>query len=93
MRYEIRTYPIAAGVRVSYIERMTNPGDDLLTLREVCSFFGGTETPLDSSTIYRWIRKGVIPPAIRMSAKHMRWKRSDLQKALDAMPRNRGGDA
>lgn len=76
-------------MRVSYSGGMTNPGDDLLTLREVCGFFGGAGKPLDSSTIYRWIRQGVIPPAIRMSAKHMRWKRSELQAALDAMPRNK----
>lgn len=80
-------------MRIAYLWRMANPGDDLLTLREVCAFFGGTNTPLDSSTIYRWIRKGVIPSGIRMSAKHMRWKRSELQAALDAMPRNRRGGA
>lgn len=69
---------------------MSDPNtDNLLSLREVCRFFGGAETPVDSSTIYRWIRQGKVPPAIRMSAKLMRWKRSDLEKALDAMPRNK----
>lgn len=64
---------------------MSDTGDDMLTIREVCHFFGGKERPLDQSTIYRWVRQGKIPPAIRMGddSTTLRWKRSDLQKALD----------
>lgn len=59
--------------------------DEMLGIREVCQFFGGAERPLDQSTIYRWVRLGKIPPAVRMSANTLRWRRSDCQKALDVM--------
>lgn len=63
---------------------MTDSVDDLLTIREVCSFFGGTK-PLDQSTIYRWVRQGRLPKAIRVGPLILRWRRSEIQQALDTM--------
>lgn len=59
--------------------------NDLLTIHEVCEFFGGSGKPLDPSTIYRWVRLKKIPPPIRMTALTQRWRLSDCQLALDAM--------
>lgn len=64
---------------------MTDAPDEMLNIREVCHFFGGNDRPLDQSTIYRWVRTGKLAPAIRMGTLTMRWRRSDCQKALDAM--------
>lgn len=65
---------------------MSNPiGDDLMTIREVCQFFGTTDRALDQSTIYRWIRRGTIPRPIRLSAGMQRWRRADIQKVWDDM--------
>lgn len=72
---------------------MSESGNDMLSIREVCYFFGGKERPLDQSTIYRWVRTGKLPPAVRMGPLTLRWKRSDCQKALDAMAQASGGGA
>lgn len=64
---------------------MTEPAEEMLGIREVCRFFGGKERPLDQSTIYRWVRMGKLPPAVRMGPLTLRWRRSELQKVLDAM--------
>lgn len=60
------------------------PQDDLLTVREVARFFGGSGKPLDKSTIYRWVRENRLPQPIRISRNALRWKRSELQAILDA---------
>lgn len=64
---------------------MNEAGDDMLSIREVCRFFGGQERPLDQSTIYRWVRAGKLPKAVRMGPLTLRWRKSDCQKALNAM--------
>jgi predicted DNA-binding transcriptional regulator AlpA len=56
----------------------TQPRDELLCLKEVCAFFGG----LDPSTIYRNVRRGVIPAPIRVTANTSRWLRSECEAAL-----------
>lgn len=56
-------------------------------IREVCRFFGGGERPLDQSTIYRWVRAGKLPPAVRMGPLTLRWRRADCQRTLDEMER------
>lgn len=59
--------------------------DDLLTMRDVCRFFGGSNKPVDRSTIYRWIQQGKLAPSIHMTSKTQRWRLSDCQRALDVM--------
>lgn len=72
---------------------MSDPGEEMLSIREVCYFFGGKERPLDQSTIYRWVREGKLPGAVRMGTLTRRWKRSDCQKTMDAMAQASGGGA
>jgi len=64
---------------------MSEQIEEMLSIREVCRFFGGREKPLDQSTIYRWIQRGILPRAVRMGSRTMRWKRSDCQSLLDKM--------
>lgn len=64
---------------------MSEPGEEMLSIREVCRFFGGAERPLDQSTIYRWVRAGKLPRPVRMGPLTLRWRRSDCQQALDTM--------
>jgi hypothetical protein len=54
--------------------------DDLKDIRFVRGFFGGSDTPLDASTVYRWIKRGVIPPPESMG-KISRWRYSKLREA------------
>jgi hypothetical protein len=54
--------------------------DDLKDIRFVRGFFGGRDTPLDSSTVYRWIGRGLIPPPEEMG-KISRWRLSKLREA------------
>jgi predicted DNA-binding transcriptional regulator AlpA len=59
----------------------TQPRDELLCLKEVCAFFGG----LDPSTIYRNVRRRVIPAPIHVGPNSSRWLRSECEAALAAM--------
>jgi predicted DNA-binding transcriptional regulator AlpA len=61
--------------------------DEMLTLKDLCRFIGGKTTPVDKSSIYRWMREGKIPPPIILGPATQRWRRSEVEKALDALPR------
>lgn len=63
---------------------MTVEADDLLTTKQVQSFFGGAK-PICHSTLTRWVRIGKLAPPIRMSPTLIRWRRSDCERALEAM--------
>lgn len=59
--------------------------DTLLTIKEVCAFFGGPGQPVHKASIYNWIKEGRVPPPVRIGAKISRWRKSECQEALDAM--------
>jgi predicted DNA-binding transcriptional regulator AlpA len=42
--------------------------DDLLDIRAICRLAGGKEHPLNPSTIYRGIRKGIFPAPLKIGA-------------------------
>jgi predicted DNA-binding transcriptional regulator AlpA len=52
----------------------------LLTKGEVCLLFGR----INSSTLYRQIKKGLIPPPIKVGGSS-RWLKSECQAALEQM--------
>jgi predicted DNA-binding transcriptional regulator AlpA len=54
---------------------------ELLTLREVCAFFGGSR-PLHPSTAWRWVKSGQLPKPIKVGRGTARWLRSELDAAL-----------
>jgi predicted DNA-binding transcriptional regulator AlpA len=60
---------------------------DLLDRRAVCVLFGGNR-PLDASTLYRGIRKGLFPEPIKVGGSS-RWLRSGCDAALEAMVEGR----
>jgi len=66
------------------MSKSTDMGE-MLTIREVCRFFGGDGTPLHKSTIYHWIANGKLAPPVRMGVRLRRWRRADCQKLLDQM--------
>lgn len=66
------------------------PPADMLSIREVCHFFGGNQKPLDQSTIYRWVRLGKLPKPVRMSGTLLRWRRADLLAVMADMERASG---
>ncbi|HEY4355995.1 MAG TPA: AlpA family phage regulatory protein [Acidobacteriaceae bacterium] len=64
---------------------MTDAAEDQMNLQQVCRFFGGKETPVDRSTIYRWVKAGRIPSPTRVGPKMSRWSRAECNEALQAM--------
>jgi predicted DNA-binding transcriptional regulator AlpA len=56
----------------------------LLDLKEACRFFGGTR-PIHAATLYRGIRFGRYPGAIKVGPGSSRWLRSECESALQAM--------
>jgi predicted DNA-binding transcriptional regulator AlpA len=63
--------------------------DNLLTMKEVCAFFGGKTSPIDRSTLYRGIKKGRFPHPIKIGLNTSRWRRADCERALQRMAEGR----
>jgi predicted DNA-binding transcriptional regulator AlpA len=57
--------------------------ETLLDRREVCRYFGGSR-PLNPSTLYRAIRKGLVPKPVKVGGSS-RWLREECQSALEAL--------
>jgi predicted DNA-binding transcriptional regulator AlpA len=55
----------------------------LLDRRTLCALLGGSR-PLNPATIYRLIKKGVLPAPIKVGASS-RWLRSEVEACLQAM--------
>lgn len=55
--------------------------DDLMDLRAVCEFFGGKDSPLDPSTIYRGIKNGRFPKPFNVTPQNTRWLRRECEAA------------
>jgi predicted DNA-binding transcriptional regulator AlpA len=58
---------------------------DLLDAVAVCEFFGGSDHPIDLSTLYRGIQKGIYPKPIKVAGIAVRWLRPELRAARAAM--------
>ncbi len=61
---------------------------ELLDKREVCRFFGGSK-PIDSATLYRWIKLGRAPKAVKVGPGSSRWLKSECETALRSMVEGR----
>jgi predicted DNA-binding transcriptional regulator AlpA len=61
---------------------------DLLDVKEVCRFFGGTR-PLNPATLYRGIRKGCYPAPVKVGPGSSRWLRNECEAALARMAEGR----
>jgi predicted DNA-binding transcriptional regulator AlpA len=61
---------------------------ELLDRASVCRVFGGTK-PIDASTLYRGIRKGLYPKPVKVGPGSSRWLRSECESALQAMVQGR----
>jgi predicted DNA-binding transcriptional regulator AlpA len=66
--------------------------DELLHLSAVCEFFGGTR-PLNPSTVYRNIKLGIFPPAVKPGPGSSRWLRSECEAARARLIAKRDGAA
>jgi predicted DNA-binding transcriptional regulator AlpA len=68
---------------MSETQTTTNDDDDLKDIDFVCRYFGGNETPLHPSTVYRKIAEEIIPPPEDMGPKSRmsRWRMSKLRTA------------
>jgi predicted DNA-binding transcriptional regulator AlpA len=56
----------------------------LLDRAETCRFFGGTR-PIHPATLYRGIREGRFPRAVKVGPGSSRWLHSECEVALAAM--------
>lgn len=62
-------------------------GDDtMLTVRQVCRFFGGDDKPLDPATLYRGIKEGRFPPPVKLSPRLSRWRLSECETYRNRLP-------
>ena len=56
----------------------------LLDRREVCRLFGGSK-PINPSTLYRNIRKGLYPRPVKVGPGTSRWLREEIEAVLRRM--------
>jgi predicted DNA-binding transcriptional regulator AlpA len=56
---------------------------DLLDKQAVCRMFGGSR-PINVATLYRGIRKGIYPKAVKVGGSS-RWLRTECEAALRQM--------
>jgi predicted DNA-binding transcriptional regulator AlpA len=57
---------------------------ELLDRPETCRFFGGSR-PIDPSTLYRGIRKGLFPRPVKIGPGSSRWLRQECEAAMAAL--------
>jgi predicted DNA-binding transcriptional regulator AlpA len=62
--------------------------DDLLDKRAVCRLLGGSK-PIDQSTLWRWVKAGLLPKPIHIGPQVRRWSRQDCEAALRSMVEGR----
>lgn len=56
---------------------MTSP-DDLIPIVEACRVIGGAESPVNPSTVWRWVKAGRISPPLKLGPATVRFRRSQL---------------
>lgn len=58
---------------------------ELIDVNAACRHIGGKDTPIAPSTLYRGIASGYYPKGIRVSRGKVRWRRSELDAALEKL--------
>ncbi len=56
---------------------------DLVTIPAACRLLGGDDTPINPSTLWRWIKAGRYSPPIKVGMNAVRFKRSVLLAERD----------
>jgi hypothetical protein len=69
------------------VDRDQSP-DDLLTVAEMCAFYGGHK-PIHPSTLWRGVRKGIYDPPLYISARLVRFRRSGGTRSLQRIAASR----
>jgi hypothetical protein len=59
-------------------------GDEMMSLGATCAFFGG-DKPINPSTLYRGIKRGLYPPPVHQGIRMSRWLRSECEVARQAL--------
>jgi predicted DNA-binding transcriptional regulator AlpA len=65
-------------------QKSLNIADDLtmLDVEETCRFFGGQNSPIDPSTLYKGIKTGKYPRPVKQGSKTSRWVLGQCRVAL-----------
>jgi predicted DNA-binding transcriptional regulator AlpA len=66
------------------------PQPELLHRAAVCALLGGSR-PINSATLYRWVKAGRIAKPVKLSPGSSRWLRTEVMAALAAMVEGRTG--
>lgn len=56
--------------------------DDLIPAVEACRMIGGATSPINPSTLWRWVKAGRVSPPIKISPGTVRFRRSVLSAEL-----------
>jgi predicted DNA-binding transcriptional regulator AlpA len=72
--------PIAASCLRNAERHMEN--DELLDLTGACALIGGCR-PINPATLYRGVKSGIYPQPVKVAPNVSRWRRSELDAALN----------
>ena len=65
----------------SFIERYSDAAEEqidaLLTIKQTIKYYGN----VDHSTIWRWVKKGILPAPIKVGGRSL-WRLSDIQQNI-----------
>ncbi|MBL4802235.1 MAG: helix-turn-helix domain-containing protein [Emcibacter sp.] len=61
--------------------------DNLYTEQQAAEYIGGTETPIPLGTMRRWRIEGKFLKFLRIGAKAVRYRKTDLDAYLDSCSR------
>jgi hypothetical protein len=61
-------------------DQANDDDDDLKDIGFLCRYFGGNDTPMHPSSIYRKIKLGLISPPEDLGGRMSRWRMSKLRK-------------
>lgn len=68
---------------------MKDTDNDLVTINAACEILGGKEAPLNPSTLYKGIKRGVFPAPLKLGPGTSRWRRSELLAVLESVAKSR----
>lgn len=60
-----------------YLDATEEQVDALLTIKQTIKYYGN----VDHSTIWRWVKKGILPAPIKVGGRSL-WRLSDIQQNI-----------
>ena len=82
-RRGVPSHPGATPRKLPRCEKKGGYKDRLLRIADVQEMTG-----LSRASVYKMVADGRLPPPVRLSSRCVRWRESELEATIDALPRS-----